>query len=216
MAGPLVDVAYVQAWARGKLQGATGEGLPAAILSAGAWLERAVGRRFLKTAYTTLLDGSRASGTCGEVLYLPRAHTPVIHAGADQVVVKENGQARTVALGYSTTAEVIVVGANEQRRCKLLRSPNSYPALADAGFEAAVGYWSPGVQNVEVTYKAGWVEAEIPDDVKATVAEIATKFYMEPVKVSKSSSSRGNSAVAFTQELSGQAQETIARWKAGA
>ena len=216
MSDPLVDVVYVRNWARGKLQGALDPGLSETILAAGAWFERAVGRSFLKRTYTTLLDGSRSSGTVGAVLYLPREHTPVIHSGAELVTVTENGQARTVALGYSTTADVIVVGANERKRCKLLRSPRSYPSLVGEAFEAAVGYWAPGYQNIAVTYKAGYSEAEIPDDVKLAVAEITTKMYMEPVKVSKSSSARGGAAVSFLDELSAQTRETIARWKAGA
>jgi len=119
------------------------------------------------TAATVHLNGCDAEG--GAVLYMPPGQRRMVtHAGEDLVTVKENGTALTVAatLGYSTSAEVMLDGANQDRVCRLVR-----------GNSTSIIRWAWGYQNIEVVFKSGYTSANVPDHIKHLLCAVAWKMF---------------------------------------
>lgn len=203
MTTPLATRAVLEAWAEGKLDGATDAVLERCLLAATVYFEQQTSRVFAKpgSAYSTVLNGNDADGKLGEILLLPRGHRPVIHSTPDFVTVTENGVSLTVAIGYSTTADVIVEHANEDKRARLIRRPTVRPMLAYDQFVEKLGYWAPGIQNITASYYAGYASGSIPEDVEQAVCEIALLLYRNPNLVGVASKGRAGHSAALTKEL---------------
>lgn len=90
-------------------------------------------------------------------------------------VVKENGVALVVAVGYSDTADVILKNPGEPMGSWLTRRPG---ATAVPSGSRVPGLWCPGVQNIEATYSAGY--ATIPPDIRLVVKYAASFLFAQP------------------------------------
>ena len=110
----LTTVAAIKAIYDPALASSQDAALTAAISYGDAWIKRVTGRPIESAEYTEYFDG-RGQYT----LVLKPGRQPVIHSGGTVVVVTESGSARTVALGYDESADVILEHANEDRACRL-------------------------------------------------------------------------------------------------
>jgi hypothetical protein len=198
------------AFARGHLTGADTEVLDRVLLAAERWVQLETNWIYeVVTARTTFLDGDRALGRNREILRLPVKHRRVLYdPGTYEVVVTENGEALTVTTGYTTTADVQLVNANAERTLELVRRATSNDSLLSSQGTVPAG-WARGYQNIAVTYQSGWLEADIPDDVKHVVLEVALLLYSSPKRTAKASGSTKGRSVTISDALSTYAQRVI-------
>lgn len=90
-------------------------------------------------------------------------------------VVKENGVALVTAVGYSDTADVILKNPGDPMGSWLVRRPGGTAVPFGSRIP---GLWSPGVQNIEVTYPAGY--ATIPADIRLVVKFASAFLFAQP------------------------------------
>lgn len=150
------------------------------------YLPRVLGRILERQNFVRYFDGA----DWDRELPLNPGHRPVVHepsASPDPIVVgvQENGVSLVVGTGYDPNCEVIVVNANLDKPCALVR-----PAAR----------WTADVpQNVKVTYTAG------PASVSADVSQLANWFVWyavtEPTRFAKLQQSAGPVALNFSKEL---------------
>jgi hypothetical protein len=141
---------------------------------------------------------------------VPPRYRPAHYApGTDEITVTEDGTALVVAVGYSTTADVILRNANDprQRLALVRRGTSPQNLLADS---PATPGWAGGVQNIAVTLKAGPATGTAPADLVQAAYELAYLFYDDPTRVGKSSSSRAGASITVERDLSKIAQMAIA------
>lgn len=204
---PVVVVADFDAW-RGRATAQEKQGaVEAAIAVATSWVERAAGRRSLaKTgALTITLDGERAEGRRRTDLWLPPDFRPVWHLTPDLVTVSENGSALTIAAGYSSSADVLIRNANEDRPVMLYR----------------LGGWYPDRQNVVATLKVGWdatppdvdgnppAVLPLPASIRQLVLEATLLTFNSADWMGHHNVSRAGAAVTLENELSPMAGQTL-------
>ena len=113
------------------------------------------------------------------------ARSLVDNPDAVEVEIEEDGRALTVGVGYSPSADVILRGANEDKPCELIRQ----------------GCWSRGVQNVKVTYTAGYASDAIPDDVQQVACWLSWFLFTEPERFAEASSAKGGVGFSFSKEM---------------
>ena len=177
------------------------------IAAAQAWITAQPGGKTIEepaTAFVDYLDGNEAGGHSNHLLSFPLGrHALVKHvAPSDLVVVEENGVALVVADGYSTTADVLLTGANDldiDRRPTLIR-----------GNCAGQRAWATGVRNVKLTWKCGWTSGNVPAHVKQLIMEIAKQFATVGGVLGISSISKAEETVAIDKFLTPLSQQTLA------
>jgi hypothetical protein len=210
----LITRAEVLAWAPGPLTDVDTAVVDRCITAAGDAIVRETERIWEKTAnaVTTYFDGDRAMGRYGEILFLPRAHRPVVHSGPDLVTVSENGTSLVVGTSTPSSAHVIVDGAGEDRRCRLIRVGGA-PAGASWNPGVAQG-WAPGVRNIAVSYKAGFEDGQIPQDIREVCAEWAWLMFTESRRLGVGSVGGGGTWSLHTHDLSDYAKRILKHRKA--
>ena len=116
------------------------------------------------------------------------------------MTVTEDGASITVALGYSTSAGAVIIGANELRRVTLYRQ----------------GGWSTSLpQNIAVTCKVGFVADvtaavnPLPLDVKRLLCESAWLMFNAASRVGVGSVAKLGSSADVTNDLSRSSQDTL-------
>lgn len=192
----LVTIGDVKAWGEPGLDSLNDTALTRCIDAAEDWLERVTGRVVTQTEFTRYFSGRDAVGACRDTIYLNAGHRPVIHSGSDLVVVTEDGVAVTVAIGYSATADAILVGVNEDRQCAIRRN---YAPWSGTTYD-----------NVKVVYKAGWTTSTLPDDVEQLLIEVAWLMFRSPKWVGQASISRAGGSASFEKELTPQSAVCLA------
>lgn len=169
------------------------------VSAAADWIGQTGGVQLDRATYTRVFDGRRAGGPCRDLIELDSRHRPVIHAGGDLVTVTEDGVGLTVATGYSQTADVILVGANDF---------NAPVRLYRRG-----GPWSCGEsQNVTVTYEAGYDGsdlANIPGRIQSLAEEVAWLLFQSQSWVGKGTEAAAGRSVSWEKALSPLARETL-------
>ncbi len=132
------------------------------------------------------------------MLLVPVKYRPVIHTGSDLVTVTESGTALTVNAGYDGSSDVIILGANEPRRCELVRPHSTW--LRDYG-------------NVTVVMKHGY--ATVPADIVQLATEVAVLFFNAGLQVGKASKSVRGGSLTFAKELTPQSQAVLDQMQDG-
>jgi hypothetical protein len=177
----------------GSITGVNDTVLTACIAAAGEAIIEETSRIWEKAAFTERLNGDGVAGKLGEILMLRRF--PVTFP-ADAITVTESGTALTVAQGYSTSAQVIVEDAGIESRCSLIRASGG----------ARLG-WLAGVQNIVVTYQAGF--ASIPERIKFVAKELSWLFYQEGRKVGIDNVAQAGNSRALVHKLSEMSQAIL-------
>lgn len=195
MAQALTTVGNIAAWAKQDIATEYQDALTTCINAAGSMLEQLTGRTLMRATKTAYFDGKYALGASDEI-WLDPGHRPVLHTGSDLVTVTVNGSSLTVSSTYSTTAGVILIGANEDAPCRLIRS---------------AGPWSTGLRNIAVTYKCGWQtdpalvgtdSQPLPKMVEQLANEFAWLLFSEANWLGKANVSHAGAAVTIANELS--------------
>lgn len=174
-------------WAPGPFTGLNATVLQAVVDAATRAIQDYCGRAFLQATYTEILDGNQAVGRWHDRMMLDARNTPVAYnPPTDNVTVTEDGISLTVASGYSPSAGVIISGAGQQGYpCVLIRQGGSG--------------WSPGQQNVTVTYKGGVAAAD--EGLKQVCRELAWRMFQQARASGLSSSVGGGKSSAFTSDI---------------
>jgi hypothetical protein len=169
------------------------------VAAAQDWISDLTGRTLEEAAHTDALDGDAAIGPFSEVLYMPVGRNRMVkHTNPDLVVVKEDGATLVVADGYSTSADVLLVGAGRDERAYLIR-----------GNSSSVRRWARGRRNVEVTWKSGWTSANVPGRVSQLVIEVAWHFFNIGKTSGVSSVTRDNEVASIDKNLTPLSRQTL-------
>lgn len=192
----LTTVAKVKAWAEPSLDTTRDSEITRIIAAVAAWLPRATGRIIEQATLTRYFDGGEdAQGHKRDTIYLPSGHRPVAHSGSDLVTVTEDGVSLTVAVGYSTSADVIVTNADIDLPCSLVRNGTA---------------WSDSVpQNIKVVYKAGF--ATIGAEIEQLANELAYREFKQPGYLARASASRAEHSVAWDDEFTAESRLLLQR-----
>jgi hypothetical protein len=194
---PLVTKQEVKDWVVGdgvgSVTGVSDPVLDACIAAAGELIIAETSRIWEKASFTERFNGDSALGKLGELLVLKRF--PVTFP-ADAITVTESGTALTVAQGYSTSAGVIVEDAAVENRCSLIR--------VSGGARMS---WLAGVQNIVVTYSAGF--ATLPEGCKQAAKELSWLCYTQGRKSGVESVSQAGSSRSLISQLSWPAQQWL-------
>lgn len=203
----ITDAATLKAWNPGALDAVASATLDRVLASSQRYVEDYTSRKFELVSYTELFDGDNASGKYHEVIQLNRGRWP-----AAITSVAENGVTLSTAAGYSTTANVIIVGQNEERPMRLIRALSQPPSLSSP---RSTPGWAPGVQNITVVYGAGYAANVMPAVVVQAVLEVAYVMLRTGRTVNVSSQGKGGHTVALMRDLSPatkQALDQIRAW----
>ncbi len=199
---PLTSIDRVSSWAKKDIDAARQAEVTRCIVAASSIIAKISGRQLERVTRSISLDGCDATGRDGMILRLPPGDRPVLHTGSDLVTVSESGRSLTVATGYSTSAGVIVKGANRDERCSLIRN--------GAGW-----YWDSGYQDILVGYKCGWTldvandTQPVPDHVIQLANALAWMIYLEPAWIGKLNESAQGAAVTLSNELPAYESEVL-------
>lgn len=190
----IADLSVLKDWAGDRLEQADEEVLDRCLGAAQDWVEHHSGRELEQPSspYVEYFNGCDADGRFGEILRLKRSRGPFTTNG---LAIVENGVTLTHVTGYSETADVIF----DVERGRLVRN-----RVSGAG-------WADGVQNIQVTYQAGYTTDTLPKAIEQLILEVAWLFFKKPAWIGKSSQSRGGSATAMKDQLSDPAKDTLQR-----
>jgi hypothetical protein len=169
-----------------------------------SWIANQAGLRSLEkesAAVTLYEDGEKL--TSASEFWLSAACRPAWHVGTSDIfTVSENGAALTVAVGYSSTASVILSGVNSMDRVRLYRA---------GGWS-----WSRGLPgNISVACKCGFDTSStastnpLPLDVKRLVVEVAWLMLNGSQRTGKTSVSKAGTSVSISEDLSSAATGTL-------
>jgi hypothetical protein len=198
----LVTNAEVIAWVEGggaaPISGYDASTLTASIAAAGEIIVGQTSRIWEKTGVVEYFDGDAALGKYGEQIKLRRF--PVIYpvSNPDVFTVSENGVSVALLAGYTTLSGALVKDANLDRPCSLLR--------VGTGPSGRLS-WARGVQNIQVSYTAGY--ATLPESIKAVAKELAWLIYQQGRKTGLDSLSESGASRKLISALSWGAQLTI-------
>ncbi len=194
----IISLGTLKAWAATNLDTSKDDVLTRCISAATLWLQRRTGRVFEQAAYTRYFDGEGAGGKGIDTIFLDPGHRPVMYdptgTPAIALTVTEDGTELDEAIGYNTTADVIIVGANLDEPCRLIRNS---------------GTWAPGKQNIEVEYTAGWLAANVPAEIGEVICEVAWLFFQSPSWLGKGAIGKAGSSVSIEKELPAWSKEII-------
>jgi hypothetical protein len=163
--------------------------LDACIATAGELIVEETSRIWEVATIAEVLDGDAAVGNNGEILILRRF--PVTYP-TDALTVSENGVSLVVAAGYSTSAGVIVSGAQLEDRCRLVRRGQA---------------WAAGIQNISVGYKAGF--AAVPARANFCARELAWLCYQQGRKIGMDQVAQAGSSRHLITQLSEMSQKFL-------
>ena len=170
--------------------------LTSALAEAVDWVQNRTGRVIEEAAYTEYFNGDGSTK-----ILLDPGHRPVLHEAGKYVTVTDSGTSLTVdnSLGYNATADVFLEHVNADRQCVVhLTSPMTV-----------------GVQNITVTYSAGWASGngagDTPEDIVALVNEAAWLIFNSHSWVGKSQVSGSRGSVSWEKDLTPQSMATLKR-----
>ena len=132
-------------------------------------------RQFTQASYVETFNGTNRKA-------LRLVETPVAISPAPTVT--EDGAALVVAVGYSTSADVVCDPVNGLMH----RLPTGSRATAQTNA------WSPGVQNITVTYTGGYTTATTPGDLRMATAYVGGILWRASDKMEIGVMSRGDAA----------------------
>jgi len=184
----LVTAANLLKWVQGDgetpVSGYDASVVDTCIAAAGDAIVDYTSRVWEKTPITEYFDGDRAAGVRSQILILKRF--PVFYAPpGDNITVTENGLALVVGQGYTTTADVIVKNVGLESHARLIRT---------------CGSWACGVQNILVTYPAGF--ASVPVRISQVAEELAWLMFLEGRKVGLAAATNLNNSRTLISSLS--------------
>ena len=203
----MVDVATVKAAAGGAFSGLDDAVIDRCIYAATAEIERAIfPRRIVQDTYTLeAYDGGSAVGRFKERIYLDQY--PIITL----TQVKENGAILVAGSGYDAS------GAKDVQTYMadgiLVRKSGTSGALIGAYSGRVERAWAAGLQNIEVTYDAGFADplTEAPD-IAGVCIELAVIIYRTDKSISQSSQSRQSGNVSYIKQLPDRAISVISQY----
>ena len=190
MATDLTTTAILKAWASPDLDSSRDAELALCVTRASVWVEEQSSWVIGTVTYTAkAFDGDEIRGPN---LFLPTRHRYVATPSA----ITENGTALTIATGYDTSADVIATGLldrNEQARLQRR------------------GSWSAGLQNIAVTYVAGYAAGSIPADIEQLANEVAWIFFKAPMSIGRSTVTKAGHAATIDKALTPLSLMTLER-----
>jgi hypothetical protein len=173
------------------------------IAFAQSWIANQAGLRSLeKESAEVTIRADGASLWNPEEFWMPSSCRPSWHTGSDVYTVTENGSTLSVVNGYSSTASVVLSGANSLDRARLFR-PGGWA-------------YSPSLpNNISVACKCGFDSSmtastnPLPADVKRLVMEVAWAMLNGAQRTGKSSTSKAGTSVSINDDLSPAAVSTL-------
>ena len=206
---PLTADGTVREWAKGQVGGITTTDMTRLIAAADEVVSSMLNHEVAKATHTRTFDGNDALGPRAEQLWLDRRHRPVLYnPPGDDITVSENGRSLVVTSGYTTTADVVVAGANVHGPCILIRRPTGNADQVIQDVEGRVG-WAGGIQNVTVTYNAGYETAGVPADITQLATEVVLLMIRDPKLVAAAAQSKKSASITIMRELSVASQSTV-------
>jgi hypothetical protein len=195
---PIVDLAYVKAAGWKDIDPRDDDVLAACIDAATADIESRISpRRIVQATYTLEpYDGDAAKGRWGQFIFLDQYPVTTL------TTVKENGVTLVTGSGYDSagTKDVLLYAT----RGILLRKAGTTSQLYQDQLSGRVQRaWAGGVQNVEVTYTAGY-----PDpitecaDLARVCSKLAALYYRNPRRAGQNSSQRSTGGTSYINDLS--------------
>jgi len=169
--------------------------LTACIAAAGEVINDYTSRVWERAQFTRYLNGDDAYGKNGERLRLDRSHFPLTYP-TDPITITENGVSLSVGQGYSVNAAVLVENAGLEMPGILVRQ-NAFYGLG----------WSPGRQNIQATYWAGYTTPQ--ESIKYPAKELSWLLYQEGRKVGIDNVAQAGSSRALVHKLSALSQEIL-------
>lgn len=198
----LVTTQEVKDWVAGDgvttISGVNDTVLTACIVAAGEVINDYTSRVWERTTFTRYLNGDDAYGADGERLRLDRSHFPLTYP-TDTVTVSENGVSLSVGQGYTTSVAVLIENAGLEMPAVLVRQGSS--------IWQGWGGWSPGRQNIQASYFAGFVT--IPESIKYPAKELSWLLYQEGRKVGIDNVAQAGSSRALVHRLSAMSIEIL-------
>jgi hypothetical protein len=189
----ITTIALVKARYSPALDSTRDAALTTALAEAVDWVQRRTGRVIEEASFVEYFNGDGQRR-----LLLHPGHRPVLHESTKYVTVTDSGTALTVnnALGYNTTADVFIEHITQDRQCVV---------HYESGF-------SVGVQNITVTYSAGWGANQagvVPDEIVALVNEVTWLIFQSGSWVGRSQASGSRDSVTWEKTLTPVSQAVI-------
>src|SRR5258706_7085113 len=167
------------------LDAPTAAELPRLITAASELIRTLTSRNLYQRTYTSeFYDGEEAT-KLGTKLYL--REYPLISLTS----VKENGNALSFGEGYQASADVVFI----KRSATLVRNAYSGGIYPPGGCNA----WARGVQNIEVTYSAGY--AVIPFDLEQACIELVCLLIAERPRIGEGGKNFGGWNMNYIRKL---------------
>lgn len=189
MAADLIKLAEAKAF--GKLRGSEEDAILAAIIPAvSEGIRHWTGFDWDTRTYSEIRNGN------GQVaMHAQQAGKPGPPITGTPTV-QENGVNLVVALGYSTSADVIV----DQDEGLFYRRPGTTSGMVLGG---RPGRWAEGVQNLVFGYSSGYAQDSIPGDIKlvAKYATIMIWKHSDKKTVGIGSRAQGQGSVSLLEDL---------------
>jgi hypothetical protein len=198
---PLVTAAAVRTWGdKSNTSVSTQDAeIDRCVLVAQDWIGAQAARVLEEASFSEFLHGDEALGRYNEILYLPPGRNRMVkHTDPDLVVVKEDGTALTLATGYSTTADALLVGSGRDERAYLIR-----------GNSEILQGWAKGRRNIELSWKCGWTSSNVPSRVAQLVMEVSWHFFNSGKTAGVSSVTRDNEVASIDKNLTLLSRQTL-------
>lgn len=205
---PIADIGVVKAAAWKDFDSLSDDVISQCLLSATADIEsRIAPRRIVSASYTLqAYDGSSAVGRYRHWLYLEQYPVTTL------TLVKENGVTLASGTGYDAagTKDVLLYGAEGVLARKAGAAGQFYVGSPSGRIELP---WAPGLQNLEVTYTAGYLDPvnECPDLVQACI-QLAVLHFKTPKRAGQSSANHPTASVSYVADLPGPLVRAIDRY----
>lgn len=181
------------------------------LLAASQFIEDYTGLVIMapSAAVVVYFDGSgrRIGGRLSDLLYLGQH----IDAPAS-VAVEENGNALTVAEGYQTEKDVVVVNQHNGRYGVLHRRTSQGTQTPLSSVWPWSRGWAAGSQNIKVTYIPGWTTPA--EDIVQAAVELTWITFKQRFRVGKTqrTSGRGTS-ITYLNDMSFMSKRTLEMYR---